>query len=57
MTFHSGKVINGDSIVCGGFNGTDGDIKCFQYERGTKNWKRVNLLGNFENSCNFSFTF
>jgi len=49
MVGHSGTLINGDPIVCGGFNGTVNDVKCFLYDRDTKNWKRVNLLQNFVN--------
>jgi len=44
MYRHSGTLINGDPVVCG-----DG-LACFQYERNTKMWKRVNLLKNFDNS-------
>jgi len=43
MYGHSGTLIDGDPIVCGG-----NDVKHFQYERGNKNWKRVNLLYNFD---------
>jgi len=42
MVGHSGTLIDGDPVVCGGFNGADFDVKCFQYERGTNKWKRVN---------------
>jgi len=51
MVGHSGtSLIDGDPVVCGG--GDDAAaityVECFQYERGTKNWKRVNLLENFD---------
>jgi len=41
MKGHSGTVMNGDPVVCGGYNGTDDDVKCFQYEKGARRWKRV----------------
>jgi len=41
MVDHSGTVINGDPVVCGGYSGSDYDVKCFHYEREAKQWKRV----------------
>jgi len=50
MRGHSGTLVDDDPVVCGGqYNGTINDGKCFHYERGTKNWKRVSLLKNFDN--------
>jgi len=48
MYGHSGTLIDGDPVVCGGYNGTYDDVKCFHFERSTRNWKRVNLLENFD---------
>jgi len=42
MYGHSGTLIDGDPVVCGGWSG----VACFRYERDTKMWKRVNLLKN-----------
>jgi len=43
MGFPSGTLINGDPLVCGGRNQSNNhDVKCFQYQRDTKIWKRVN---------------
>jgi len=44
MKGHSGTLINGDPVVCGGWNGTDLDVKCFQYERDRKQWRRVRSI-------------
>jgi len=44
MEGHSGTLINGDPVVCGGWNGGSANVKCFHLERSTKKWKRVNLL-------------
>jgi len=49
MAYHSGTLIDGDPVVCGGFNGTEYDVKCFHFERSTKDWKMVNLLEIFDN--------
>jgi len=51
MVGHSGTLIDGDPVVCGGFNGADFDVKCFQYERGTNNpYKK--FLQNSERALN-----
>jgi len=47
MGYHSGTLIDGDPVVCGGYNGAFYDVKCFHFERSTKKWKRVYLLENF----------
>jgi len=47
MVYLSGTLINGDPAICGGWNGTAADVKCFHYERITKTWKRVNFLKNY----------
>jgi len=39
MVGHSGTLIDGDPVVCGGYS-----EHCYQYVRSTKNWKKVNLL-------------
>jgi len=44
MVGHSGTLINGVPIVCGGYNGDDYDVKCFQYQRYTKRWERVTFF-------------
>jgi len=49
MADHSGTLISGDPVVCGGYNGDAYDVKCFHFERSTKKWKRVNLLEIFDN--------
>jgi len=41
MYNHFGTLMNGDPIVCGGYNGTDDDVKCFKHEKTSKIWKRV----------------
>jgi len=40
MGFHSGTLINGEPVVCGG---TNENVNCFQYQRERKNWIKVNL--------------
>jgi len=44
MSYHFGTVINGDPVVCGGYDGAINNVECFLYERITKNWKRVMVL-------------
>jgi len=41
MAYHSGTLINGDPVICGGFDGVLYGYECFQYQRSTKNWKKV----------------
>jgi len=50
MSYHSGALIDGDPVVCGGFIGGVADLKCFHYERDTKQWKRVTYMHNFDGS-------
>jgi len=52
MAGHSGMLVDGDPIVCSGYNGTGYDVKCFKFEISTGNWKRVNLQKNFDNLSN-----
>jgi len=50
MYAHTGTLINGDPVVCGGDSGGIlDDVKCFHYERDTKKWKRVNESKHFDN--------
>jgi len=42
MAYHSGTLINGDPVVCGGWDSSlSYDVKCFHYQRNEKTWKRV----------------
>jgi len=42
MKDHSGTVMNGNPVVCGGYDGfIYADLKCFHNQRDTKEWKRV----------------
>ena len=43
MWSHSGTLMNGDPLVCGGLDiETTGD--CFHFQRDTKKWKQVRVL-------------
>jgi len=48
MSYHSGALIDGNPVVCGGYIGGVDDLKCFHYERDTKQWKRVTYMHNFD---------
>jgi len=41
MAYHSGTLIDGDPVFCGGNNGSRFDVKCFLLNVA---WKRVNSL-------------
>jgi hypothetical protein len=41
MYGHSSTLMNGDPVVCGGYNDGAKAAVCFHYQRDTKKWKKV----------------
>ena len=38
---HSGTLMNGDPLVCGGYNNGVYKADCFYYQKDTKEWQKV----------------